>query len=363
MAKLMTPGPIELHERVLSALAKPIISHRSQEFRQLLREIVEELSSLASAEEAYVLPGTGTTAVDAMVWSLIEPRSKVLALVGGEFGKRLAYSAEARGACVHRAYVDPRRGPLVEEVLGRLEEENYDYLLVVHNETSTGLAFRDVERLARLAERYGVKTLVDSVSGFPVEDIRLRNVYAVATATHKALAAPPGAAIVMVSREAVEVLEKRGQSSIDVPPAIDLARYHWFLKDRGETPFTAPITVMYGLREALLLVREKGVENIRREHRAKANILYDELTRRGYEAFVLRSDYRSATVAAFLVPKCMSALDAKKYLAENGYIVATGMSEYREKMLRIGVMGAVTKNDVETVAKLLVELYVEKCLV
>ena len=355
--KLLTPGPVEVPEPVLLAAAQRMISHRGPEFRELLGAVAEKLAGLASAEEALILAGSGTTAVDAMTWSLVPRGSRVLALVWGEFGERFASSARLRGALVDEKRYAWGTAPGPEEITALLEQHSYDYVLLVHNETSTGLAYRDVEKVARAATRTGARLLIDSVSGFPVESISLGSgVYAVATASHKALAAPPGAAIVLLSREAAEELEKRGKTSNEVPPVLDLARYHWFLRNRGETPFTPPIPVTRSLLKALELVEEKGLERLRREHLERAAKLYSEPRRHGYEPLVEKEQYRSNTVVALRVPSHLDSARVKERIAKEGYAIATGMGELRKRVIRIGVMGDVSIHDVERVAEILGEL-------
>ncbi len=358
---LLTPGPVEVAERVRRAAAREMISHRGPEFRELLEETTTLLARLGDADEALLLAGSGTTAVDAMTWSLVPRGTRVLALVWGEFGERFAQSAMLRGADVEAKEYRWGEAPGPEEVAALLEEDNYEYVLLVHNETSTGLAYRDVEEIARTAKRHGAKLLVDSVSGFPVEELSLGNgVYAVATASHKALAAPPGVAIVLLSHEAVEELEQRGKQSKDVPPVLDLARYHWFLESRRETPFTPPVPTIYALRETLLAITEKGVEELRREHMERAKVLYEELPRSGYKPLVRNKSYRSNTVTAFRVPGCLDAVIIKKELGRRGYTIATGMGELKKRVIRIGVMGDIGKRDVENAATILSNL-AEKC--
>ena len=358
---LLTPGPVEVAERVRRAAARKMISHRGPEFRKLLEETTTLLARLGDAEEVLLLAGSGTTAVDAMTWGLVPRGARVLALVWGEFGERFAQSAMLRGAVVEAKEYRWGEAPGPEEVAALLEEDSYEYILLVHNETSTGLAYRDIGEVARAARRHGAKLLVDSVSGFPVEEVSLvKGVYAVATASHKALAAPPGVAIVLLSREAVEELEQRGKQSKDVPPVLDLARYHWFLVTRRETPFTPAVSTIYALREALLAITEKGVEKLREEHRERATVLYEELPRSGYEPLVVDKRYWSNTVTAFRVPGCLDAARVKEELVRRGYTIATGMGELKKSVIRVGVMGDIGKKDVENAAAILGSL-AERC--
>jgi aspartate aminotransferase-like enzyme len=353
--KLLTPGPVEVHERVLRAQARRVISHRSSEFRRLLGEVAELLAELASAEEALLLSGSGTTAVDAMAWSLVAPGERVVVVALGEFGYRLAESLERRGAEV--TLVEAREpGPhILERVEELLDRGGYSYIALVHNETSTGVAYRDLEELARIASRYGVGVLVDAVSAYPVEKLRLSgSVFAAATCSHKALAAPPGVAIVLLSREAVELLERRGTPK-QTPPLLDLSRYHRFLGERSETPYTPPVTLLYALREALSIISEKGVEAVRREHEERARLLYTMLPGSGLTPLARSPRYWSITVTAFRLPEGVDAHHVVDLVRRRGFAIAAGMGEERKRVIRIGVMGALSLEDVRAAAEAVVE--------
>ncbi|WP_460124030.1 pyridoxal-phosphate-dependent aminotransferase family protein [Stetteria hydrogenophila] len=347
MAKLFTPGPVMVPRDVLASSASQVVSHRGPEFREILRHVTEGLARIFDTDGyVYVLTGSGTTAVDAMAWSMVAPGEKVLVPVLGEFSKRLAESLKRRGARVATLKAEPGDAPGPDAILGELESGDYDALALVHNETSTGLAYRWLRDVARKASGMGVKVLVDTVSGLGGEEFSMRwGVWAAASCSHKALAAPPGASFVAVSREAAEYLEKRGTPE-QTPPLLDLSKYHAFLRDRGETPFTPPVTILYALRRAIDRVLEAGVDSYVEAHAARASLLYGELPRLGLTPLVRDARLRSNTVAAFETG-ARSALAVKKLLGERGYVVATGMGELKDRVVRIGVMGDLTMEDVK----------------
>jgi len=347
VAKLFTPGPVMVPREVLASSSSQVVSHRGPEFRELLRHVAEGLARIFDTDGyVYVLSGSGTTAVDAMAWSLVRPGEKVLVPLYGEFCRRLADTLARRGARVTTLNVRPGEAPEPHTVLGELESGGYDALALVHNETSTGLAYRWIRKLARRASGMGVKVIVDTVSGLGGEEFSMRwGVWAAASCSHKALAAPPGASFVALSREAVEDLERRGTPS-QTPPILDLSRYHVFLKSRGETPFTPPVTVLYALRRAMERVLRTGVEAFVEAHANRASLLYTRLPELGLRPLVREPRLRSNTVAAFEAGG-LRAPEIKRLLEDRGYIVATGMGELRDSVVRIGVMGDLTVEDVE----------------
>ena len=349
--KLLTPGPVEVPEEVLAEASARVVSHRSEEFHKLysgVQQLLRKLYGLNNGGFVALLAGSGTTAVDAMAWSGVGRGERVLVVSHGVFGDRLAETLERRGARVE-VLRPPKPGEPVEEdtVIEKLEDGGYDVLALVHNETSVGLAYRSLPKLCKAAGRAGVRVIVDTVSGLGGEPFSMEwGVAAAASASHKAIAAPPGVSFVAVSRTA--------RLYRDVPLALDLERYRLF-DEKLETPFTPPVTLVRALRRALERIMEMGVDRYIAMHRERARILYEELPRLGLEPVVTREEYRSNTVAAFYTP--VSAVELRKRLAKMGYIIATGMGELRDRVVRVGVMGDLTLEDmlgfVEAVEKVL----------
>jgi len=345
-ARLFTPGPVQVSPRVLAAASKPVASHRSAGFRRLLAETIAHLRLLLGVGrggEALVLAGSGTTAVDALAWSLVPPGERVLVFSWGEFGSRLARSLRLRGARVDLVEAPPGEAVDVDAAARAAVSGGYRYAALVHNETSTGVAFRGVRELASALAGEGVRLLVDTVSGAGGEELRVDwGVYAAATCSHKAIASIPGVAVAAVSGWAVEELEAGAQPG--TPPSIDLARHLGFLRERGETPFTPPVNALYALREALRVISEAGgPEAWARLHARRAEIVYSS----GLPTLPRRGELRSHTVAAFRVG---DAEAVKAALEGEGFIVATGMGALKRRVVRVGLMGHHSLSDFQALA-------------
>ncbi|MEM1927349.1 MAG: aminotransferase class V-fold PLP-dependent enzyme [Acidilobaceae archaeon] len=353
MPKLLTPGPVEVPRPVLEAMLRAPKYHRDREFREFFSRLREKLLKLSrGAAEVAVLAGSGTTAVDASVWSLIERGERVLALVWGEFGERMLDSAIRRGAIV-----DVMRAPagsVVDEssVLEKLESGLYSSLILVHNESSTGVVYSQLETLARRSRDLGVKVIVDSVSGFA--GARIENswgITAIATSSQKALAAPPGVGLVFLSEEGVGEVEKKGRSA---PPMLDLSMYVEYSRRVSETPFTPALPILSALDAAVDLVLSAGLERYIEEHYRRAGFLYERLAEAGLEPLPESPSIRSPTITAFKTP-----IDSKivvESVLKRGYKIAQGMREFKDKIVRIGVMGDVTLSDLEVVASTIAEV-------
>jgi len=343
--KLFTPGPVAPSNDVLKAAATTVISHRSRDFHKLFEEVYEKLLRLVDLDDGLValLSGSGTTAVDAMCWSLIARNDNVLVVSHGEFGYRMAETIARRGARVTILESNRPGEPVaVERVLQELESGKYNVLALVHTETSMGLAYRVLRDVARKASSQGVKVLVDVVSSLAGEEFSFKwGVTAIAGAAHKAIAALPGVSFVIASTEAIKDAIR---NSKETPLALDLSRYAEFRR-RSETPFTPPVNLLYALNTALDYILRRGVENYIRDHEQRARILYEKLPEIGFKPVVGDERYRSNTVAAFYTP--IDAVAIKEQLYERGYIIATGMGRFKNRMIRIGVMGNIDTSDVE----------------
>lgn len=339
----------------MKEISRPVVSHRSQEFREILSDVVEGLTRIFGLDSGNiaVLAGSGTTAVDAMIWSLVSPGDEILALVHGEFGRRAVASAEMRGAKVE--VLEAPLGKVVdpELVKERIEEGEYTHLLLVHNETSTGVAYRQLARVAEAAKDRGMLVLVDAVSGLGGEELHMSRWHldAVASCSHKALASPPGVSFVALSDEAVNGL--RGE----LPPILDLRRYVDFYAGRKETPFTPAVNNLYALRRALELIINMGIDAYVELHRRKASLLYRELPRLGLPPLP-DEPVRSNTVTVFRTGD-MNAKEVVSLLLERGFRIASGMKDSAKHLIRIGTMGNTSLEDLRELIDLLSEVIEE----
>lgn len=332
---LFTPGPVMMHERVLKAMAERVVSHRSEEFRQLLDDVRALLAKVYGGGEPLVLTGSGTLAVESMAWSLVEPGERVLVVSHGEFGERLADALARRGTIVDVVGAEqPGRHVPVESVAAKLDEEEYAAVAVVYTETSLGLSYRDVEQVARKAKSQGALVMVDAVSALAGERVPSPGVVdAVASAAQKAIAGPPGVSFVAVSEEAIEKMKKVARKP---PSYLDLEKVYRFHSERRETPYTPAVNLLYGLREALQLIAERGLDAWIEMHRERAELLYSKLSGYGLQP-VVEPGYRANTVAAFYTPLPSGILASE--LAKRGIKIARGMGGLKDRVVRIATMG------------------------
>lgn len=336
--KYLTPGPVQIPKQVIDAAAKQPQFHRIEEFRNVFRRVIEKLSIVYNTTPV-IIPGTGTLAVDAMVYNYIDPGENVVAITNGEFGERLIESIESRGGVVHRIeweYGDVPPPDIVEDTVKKVG--NVKAIAVIHNETSTGTTNRFIEKYQDVASSYDAILLVDSVSLFPVEVFK-KEVDVVATASQKAFISPPGAAILYIAKEP--------RAKAPVPPSMNLNKFLNSLK-KWETPYTPPINVIYALDTALDYILGMGLAKYNEIHRERAEYLYNNIKLKP----VAKEPWRSYTVTAFYTNYCKNIIDK---LRREGYIIAGGMGKLRDSTIRIGVMGDITIEDLKKVVEIVNE--------
>ncbi len=341
---LMIPGPTEIHERVIRAMARQMIDHRSEEFRELMKGLEEKLKKIFETNSnVYVLTSSGTGAVEAAASNLTVPGDKVLIPMAGLFAERMADAFEAYGASVIRARLNNGEGPNPDAVKQLLD--NYKDVAIVgfpYNETSTGIISKDVKEIAKICHDHGALLVVDAVTA--IGGVRVAvdetGIDFCAAATQKCLAAPPGVAMVTVSEMAWEKIEKKKNR----PPYFDLVKYRSFL-ERWETPFTPAVTLFWALDEALKIIFEYGYERWLARHAAGAAGLYAGLRAYNLKFYAARG-FESPIVAAMHIPPGLTDTAIREKMKSYGVLIAGGLAHYKGKMFRISNIGLITREKI-----------------
>ncbi len=330
---MLIPGPVNVPKSV-ALNSTIVVNHRSEKFRNVVAEL-ERLMKLAfSSSRVALLTGSGTLAVESMVFSLLKKDEKVVVLTYGEFSERLLDSVVKRGTSP-RVYKKPFGDIFSPEEVKSILDENKDATSIafVHNETSTGVAFRDLRKIVEIAKGRGLKVLVDSVSGFGAYEAKVNEwgIDAMATGSQKALASVPGMGLVGLSEEGVTNLQD------DAPNYLNL-KLHLKFQDKRETPFTPAVGVFFATLRAAELLHQEGVERRWRRHEACASYVRKIAERSGFSLLGNESNFSNTVVAGFppISPKSMIG-----ELMKRGIEISGGMGELREKVVRIGVLGMV----------------------
>ncbi|HUH99836.1 MAG TPA: alanine--glyoxylate aminotransferase family protein [Nitrososphaerales archaeon] len=344
---LMVPGPTNVSDRVMKAMLKPMVNHRSEEFSSLLESITEKSKYLFQTKEHVVtITASGTGGVEAIAFALVRPGDNVVVPVYGEFGQRLAEAIELAGGNVIKVFAEPGHIPRLEEVCEAIRRtENLKAVYTVHNETSTGCAVPYIQELAKAAHEKHAFMVVDGVSsigGYSVP-VDQWGVDMCVTASQKCIAAPPGLVLISLNGAVAEFLKR-------TPPTVryfDLGKGLDFL-EHGFTPFTPAVSLYYALEEALIALKEETLEKRVARHTRCADQLYTAAEAMGLECFADKS-CRSNTVITI---KCPKGIDDERFRSimsdELDVVITGGFGPLKGKILRLGSMGNVTSADIKT---------------
>jgi len=348
--RFFVPGPVYVLEEVRRAMTRPIVAHRSPEFRATWARIGELLPPLFRTErEATVATSSSTLLMEAALVSLTE--REVLHATCGAFSERWL----AVGRSIGRAS-DQLAAPWGEindpDLLrATLRRKRYEAVTLTHNETSTGVA-NPLKELAQVVrEESDALVLVDAVSslaGMPIEtdDWGLDFVFA---GVQKGIAAPPGLVALTLSERAerrARGIERRGFY-------LDLVRY--LEKHREGGPITTPaVSLCWALERQLERIAEEGIERRWARHAALAAATADWAERVGLE-FASTAAGRSPTVSCLRVPPGRSASDLVRAVAARGFTLGGGYAAWKPTTFRIGHMGEVRESDLEALLSVLEE--------
>ena len=347
--QLRVPGPTPLPDRVIRSASRPMINHRGPEFAAVLRDVEEGLRwALRTDNDVLIYPCSGTGGLEATVVNLLSPGERALVCTMGSFGDRWADIATGYGADVMRLRV-PDGEPIDPEDVDRILAENGDIttVLVTHNETSTGVT-NDIPAIAAVVKGRGKLLAVDSVSGagcLPLETDGCQ-IDVLVTGSQKGWMAPPGVAMVAVSKAAFA----RAETTTTPRWYLDFARERKY-QQRSQTYTTPAVSVLYAIQEGLAMMREEGLEDVWARH-ARVG----EMIRAGIDAlglkFLAAQGYRSNTVTSVRNP--VDGPDALKELlttlrTRHGLVLAGGQGELSGRIFRIGHLGMVDESDVYSI--------------
>ncbi|MEJ2186190.1 MAG: alanine--glyoxylate aminotransferase family protein [Gemmatimonadota bacterium] len=339
---LMGPGPSDVHERVLNAMARPTVGHLDPAFVGLMDEIKDLLRYVFRTRNALTMPvsGPGTAGMESCVVNLVEPGDRVVICQNGVFGGRLADMARRAGAEV--VVVEDEWGRAVSpEKLETALAANPDVDLVgfIQAETSTG-ALSDAESLARVAHDHEALALVDTVTalgGVPVE-VDGWGLDVVYSGTQKCLSAPPGLSPITLNDEAAERVRSRETPVQSWFMDLNLVMGYW---GGGKRSYhhTAPVNALYGLHEALLMVKEEGIENAWARHRRNHEALRAGLETLGMR-FIVPERERLPELNAVSVPEGVDEAKVRgRLLEEYDLEIGAGLGALAGRIWRIGLMG------------------------
>ncbi len=346
---LRVPGPTPVPPAALAAAGRQMINHRGPEFAQLLGDVTAKLQTFfRTRNDLLILTGSGTGALEAAVVNLLSPGDRVLSVCIGAFGERFAQIARAFGADVQVLafpWGEPADPAAVAAALRA--DPAVKAVLLTHNETSTGVT-NDLAALARVVRQTEALLVVDAISSVGAIDLEADEwgCDVVIGTSQKAWMAPPGVSMLSVSERAW-----RAHAAARLP------RFYWDFTaakkqaERGMTPWTPAISVLYALAEALALIAAEGLPRVIARHRRVGARMREHVRALGLSLLPADDAYASDTTTAIRVPTGVEAAQLLRLLREeHGVVLAGGQGCLAGKIFRVGHLGWVQEADVDAVA-------------
>lgn len=355
-AALRIPGPTPVAPEVVRAMTHSMIGHRSADFSNLLKSVETKLRPLfGTTGQVAVIAGTGTGGLEAAIVNLVHPGDGVLAVTIGNFGERFADIAKRAGGNMHTLDFEWGTAANPADVDAFLNDHpEVKVVLATHCETSTGV-LNDVKAIAAVVRKHDAYIIVDAVSSLvgarlPMDEWQ---VDMVVTGSQKALALPPGLALIGISDRALARIKERPARTL----YFDLARYAKDLND-NTTPWTPPVSLVFGLEQSLAMIEEEGLENVYQRHMVLRDMTRAAVRALGLPLLVEDDAYASPTVTTISTPN-FNADDFRKILKNDLHIsVAGGQKKLSGKIFRIGHMGYVDAADMlQCIAAMEIALY------
>jgi alanine-glyoxylate transaminase/serine-glyoxylate transaminase/serine-pyruvate transaminase len=337
---LQIPGPTNVPDRVLRALAQPTIDHRSPEFAALGREVLEGLKTVFKTTGPVVIfPSSGSGAWEAALVNTLSPGDRVLAFDIGEFARLWFEVARRMGLEVDVVPGDWRHGVDPQLVESKLREDRgIRAVLVVHNETSTGVTTR-LPEVRRAIDRAGhpALLLVDAVSSVASIDLRHDEwgIDVTLAGSQKGLMLPPGLSFNAISQKALAASR-----------AARLPKSYWAwdsmlaANQSGFFTYTPSTNLLYGLREALRMIAEEGLANVFSRHQRLAEAARSAVRAWGLEIACVRPEECSPVVTTVLMPEGHDSDELRRIAMEQFNLsVGAGLGRLKGRAFRIGHLG------------------------
>lgn len=339
---LQIPGPTNVPDRVLRAMDRPVIDHRGPEFAQLGREVLDGLRSIFQTSGPVIMfPSSGSGAWEAAIVNTLSPGDRVLMFETGHFSSLWKQVAERHGVQVEYVPGNWRRGADPAEAEARLaadRQHSFKAVMVVHNETSTGVTSRIPQlRAAMDRAKHPALLMADTISSLGSVEYRHEQwgVDVTVGGSQKGLMLPPGLSFNAVSEKALAANK-----------SAKLHRYYWDWQEmltpnrQGFFPYTPATNLLYGLREALNMLHEEGLENVFARHARHGEATRAAVRAWGLEIVCEQPQEYSNSLTAVFMPEGHDADHLRQVILSNfDMSLGAGLSKLARRVFRIGHLG------------------------
>ena len=339
---LQLPGPSNVPDRILRVMDYPTIDHRGPEFSDLANDCLEGIKTIFKTKSNVIIyPASGTGAWEAALVNTIRENELVLMVETGHFASLWNKMALRLGIRTEFLETDWRRGVVPEKLLDRLQKDTKNEIkavCVVHNETSTGCASRIEEvRKALNSANHNALLMVDTISGLASMEYKHDEwgVDITVSGSQKGLMLPPGLSFNAISDKALRISKTSG-----------MRRSYWDWEEQidanksGSFPYTPATNLLYGLKEAINMLHEEGLDNVFKRHEKHALATRAAVQAWGFENVCKEEKDFSNVLTAVMLPENHNADNLRKIILENfNMSLGAGLSKLAGKVFRIGHLG------------------------
>ena len=346
---LMGPGPSDVPQRVLDAMARPTIGHLDPMFVEMMEELKTLLRYAFQTENALTFPvsAPGSVGMETCFVNLLEPGDKAIVCINGVFGGRMVENVKRCGATpiiVQDAWGTPVDPNKLEAALKA--NPGVKVVAFVHAETSTGV-LSDAKTLAALARKYGALSIVDAVTSLGGSPLKVDEwgLDAIYSGSQKCLSCTPGLSPVSFSQRAVDVVKNRKTPCQSWFMDLNLVLGYWSSSAKRTYHHTAPVNALYGLHESLVALQEEGLENAWARHQRNHLKLKAGLEPLGI-SFLVDEPYRLPQLNAVRIPEGVDDAATRRDLLETYSLeIGAGLGDLAGKVWRIGLMGYASREE------------------
>lgn len=337
---LLGAGPSNIHQRVMKAMASSIVGHLDPYFVEVMDDTKQLISKAFKTKNKFSLPisGTGTAAMEASILNIVEEGDEVIVGVNGFFADRMAEMVQRWGG--KPILIKKRWGDVItkDEVEDALKNSNAKIVALIHAETSTG-ALQPLQDIAKLTKANDALLLIDAVTSFTGVDIEIDKwgVDICFSSPQKCLNCPPGASPITINERAMNKIRNRKKSVASLYFDFNLIERYW--SERRMYHHTAPIINVYGLREALVIALEEGLEKRTERHLKNSNALVSGIEAAGLQMNT-EKPYTLPSLNAIKLPEGVNDMKIRQILLDLfNTEVGAGLGELKNQVLRVGLMG------------------------
>ena len=339
---LQLPGPSNVPDRILRAMDYPTIDHRGPEFSKLANDCLEGIKTIFKTKSNVIIyPASGTGAWEAALVNTLNEDDLVLMVETGHFASLWNKIAHRLGIKTEFLKTDWQRGAMPEKIYERLKkdtEQQIKAICVVHNETSTGCTSRIKEvRDAINSANHDALLMVDTISGLASMEYKHDEwgIDVTVSGSQKGLMLPPGLSFNAISEKAIKISKKSG-----------MRRSYWDWEEQieanrsGSFPYTPATNLLYGLKEAIKMLHEEGLDKVFKRHDRHAKATRLAVQAWGLEVLCKEERDYSSVLTAVVLPETHNADNLRRIILENfNMSLGNGLSKLSGKVFRIGHLG------------------------